>query len=140
MLLAIWPTSSFSAHIAGNPDFYGPFWIPTTVIFCLFATSTMAESISKKWSGQEFTSFDITLLSYAAATVYSYVIALPSLIFFTSKYFKNEQVKLFELISVYGYGMTVWIPASILCVIPSEILRWVIAILSFLLGGIFLFT
>ncbi len=51
VLGALLPTTSFMDIIGGNPDFYGPFWVPTTVIFVLFATSTVAESIAKVWSG-----------------------------------------------------------------------------------------
>jgi protein YIPF1/2 len=89
MLSSLWPLTSFSTVSA---DLYGPFWIPTTVIFCLFATSSLAESIARTWAGKEMNVFDITVLSYASITVYSYVIALPALIYFIGRYFKSEHV------------------------------------------------
>eukprot|EP00842_Homolaphlyctis_polyrhiza_P006058 jgi/Hompol1/6453/HPOL_003458-RA len=76
----------------------GPFWIPTTVIFALFVTSTMAESIAKSWSGQAY-DYDMTLLSYAGGTVYTYVGLLPLAVWGTAKYFKVDAITLFDMIN-----------------------------------------
>jgi hypothetical protein len=91
--------------IAGNPDLYGPFWVPTTVIFCLFAGSTIAESIAQTWSGKKYNAMDIKSLSFAAGTVYSYVLALPAIIYFTAKYYKANSILLFDLINIYGFDL-----------------------------------
>lgn len=142
MLASVLPDGKFIPGLQNNPDFYGPFWIPTTVIFCLFATSTIAESIALKWSGKTIDSFDITVLTFAALIVYSYVAALPFILYLVSKYYKVttvwtiNQIKLFDLINVYGYSMTIWIPVSFLCIVPVYELRVVVSILSFAISGI----
>ena len=112
ILATLIPTKDFNETIGDNPDFYGPFWIPTTVIFCLFAASTVAESIAKAWSQKVYT-YDMTLLSFAAITVYAFMIAIPALFYGYSKYHHAAQVKLFHLINIYGYGMFIWAPVAV---------------------------
>ena len=92
MMSALNPTSNFNNLISGNPDLYGPFWVPTTVIFVLFATSTVAESIAKIASNDTNYQIDITMLSFAAGTVYTYITLLPTILYFVGKYYKAEHV------------------------------------------------
>ncbi|KAJ3252934.1 hypothetical protein HK103_001080 [Boothiomyces macroporosus] len=125
MVLAMIPQKSILAEIADNPDFYGPFWIPATVVFCLFATSTVAQSIAHREANQQYI-VDITMLSFASVAVYTYVLAVPAIIYALAKYYKANAVKLFDLINVYGYGMTIWIPTSIFCVLPFDFTRWIL--------------
>lgn len=80
------PSLDFIALLADNPDFYGPFWIPTTVIFTLFATSFVAISLSAKIDGAALPVLDISTLSVAAVSVYSYVLALPAFIYLIGRY------------------------------------------------------
>ncbi|KAI8925930.1 hypothetical protein BC831DRAFT_458868 [Entophlyctis helioformis] len=136
ILSSLMPTKSFVDTIGDNPDFYGPFWIPTTVIFALFATSTMAESIAKAWSNKPYT-YDMTLLTYASGTVYTYVVLLPAIVWGIAKYYKIESIKLFDMINVFGYGMFIWIPVALVCVIQSDLLRWVLVLAALGLTSVF---
>ncbi|KAI8893389.1 hypothetical protein BC833DRAFT_531829 [Globomyces pollinis-pini] len=136
MLAAIVPTKQFHTVLANNPDFYGPFWIPTTVIFVLFAASTVAESIANKFSKTQYT-FDITLLSSASVTVYSFVTLLPAILFAIAKWYKINQIGLVDMINLFGYGMSIWIPVSIVCILPSDILRWILVIVAVLVSTLF---
>jgi len=43
-----------------------------------------------------------------------------------------------EAIAIWGYAQFVWIPVSVLCVIPVPILRWVLVLLAFGFSGWFL--
>lgn len=131
------PQKSILAEIADNPDFYGPFWIPATVVFCLFATSTVAQSIAHREANQQYI-VDITMLSFASVAVYTYVLAVPAIIYALAKYYKANAVKLFDLINVYGYGMTIWIPTSIFCVLPFDFTRWILVIIAFIVNSTFL--
>jgi protein YIPF1/2 len=79
-------------EINNNPDLYGkwqphkgPFWIPTTVIVSLFATSSLAAAIAKKLNGETYT-FEITMLSFAAIAVYTFTLVVPAMIYFVGKY------------------------------------------------------
>ncbi|KAI8848798.1 hypothetical protein BC829DRAFT_393454 [Chytridium lagenaria] len=111
---AVIPRGAFQEKISGNPDLYGPFWISTTVIFCLFMTSTVAGSISAYLNSQKDYTFSMTLLTMASISVYVYVMVMPAL-----------------ALNVYGYGLAIWIPVSVLCILPSEIFRWVIILAAF---------
>ncbi|RUS15316.1 hypothetical protein BC938DRAFT_476996 [Jimgerdemannia flammicorona] len=125
---SLYPIDNFSEVLGGNPDLYGPFWISKTVIFVLFVTSSMAGSLAAKMGGKTY-SYDYGLLSYAVFVIYLYGFGTPLLVWAATKYY-GCQPSLLEVIDIYGYGLTVWIPVSILCVIPSDIVRWV-----FVTGG-----
>ncbi|KAK5670973.1 hypothetical protein QVD99_001051 [Batrachochytrium dendrobatidis] len=136
IITTIMPMKSFMELIDQNPDFYGPFWVPTTVIFTLFATSTMAESIAKAWSNQKY-EYDMTMLSFAGAVVYTYVLLLPALLWGIAKYFGIATIRLFDMINVYGYGIAIWVPVSLLCIIQSDLIRWIIVLAAFALSTFF---
>jgi len=141
MLKAIYPLGagqeSFLETIAGNPDMYGPFWLSTTVIFLLFVTSSLAGSISAYLSDDVY-GYDFTVLSFAVFVVYFYVFACPVFVWAALKYF-GCQPSLLELWAVYGYGLTVWLPVSLLCVIPNNVARWVFVGVGFGISGYHLF-
>ncbi|GLB39739.1 putative yip1 domain family protein [Lyophyllum shimeji] len=134
------PTSTnyLSTHL--NPaDLYGPFWTLTTLIFTLFLSSSLAASISAYLSspGAEY-DYDFQLLSVAVSLVYAYGLALPILLWLALRYLGVGEWSVVEAVAIWGYGQFVWIPVSILCVIPVPIVRWVLVFLAFALSGYFL--
>ncbi|KAJ7035941.1 hypothetical protein C8F04DRAFT_1097158 [Mycena alexandri] len=117
------PSSSdyLSTHL--NPaDLYGPFWTLTTLIFTLFLSSSLAASITAYLSdpGTAY-DYDFGLLSVAVPLVYSV-----------------GEWSVVEAIAIWGYGMFVWIPVSILAVIPFPTVRWSLVGIAFGLSGYFL--
>ncbi|KAJ3329390.1 hypothetical protein HDU76_007995 [Blyttiomyces sp. JEL0837] len=130
------PRGGFLEKIGSNPDLYGPFWISTTVIFSLFITSSMAGSIYAYIRHQNY-DYDMTMLSYAVSSVYFYVTVLPGVIWGLARYF-GTPIKFLDLIDLYGYGMTVWIPVSLLCIIPSDLLRWLLIAAAFAISVLFI--
>ncbi|KAI0029298.1 Yip1-domain-containing protein [Vararia minispora EC-137] len=131
-----------SAHLNPGPDLYGPFWSLTTLIFTLFVTSSLASSIASYLSDSPIT-YDFTLLSVAVGIVYSYGLAVPTFLWALLRYWgvigaAGEGWGLIEALSVWGYAMFVWIPVSILCVIPIAIMRWTLVGVAFGLSGYFL--
>lgn len=136
MLQSFFPQRNFLDLISPNPDLYGPFWIATTVIFVFFVTSSVAKSVAARYNNeQNYT--DFTVLSFAVGTVYIYAFAVPLLVWGATKYYKCAPM-LLEVIDLYGYGLTVWIPISILCVVPNDLLRWALVAVGFALPGIFM--
>ncbi|KAH0578622.1 hypothetical protein H2248_003760 [Termitomyces sp. 'cryptogamus'] len=136
------PTSTnyLSTHL--NPaDLYGPFWTLTTLIFTLFLSSSLAASISAYLSapGTDY-DYDFTLLSVAVSLVYAYGIGLPVLLWLGLRYLGVGEWSVVEAVAVWGYAQFVWIPVSILCVIPVPIVRWVLVFLAFASSGYFLVT
>ncbi|RKP05637.1 hypothetical protein THASP1DRAFT_32525 [Thamnocephalis sphaerospora] len=134
---SIVPSGSFIDATALTPDLYGPFWIPTTVIFTCFVTSSIAGSIAAYLSQKPY-AYDLGVLSFAVTTIYTYVGGMSLAVWLAAKY-TGCQASWLELISVYGYGMTVWIPVSVLCVLPYNSLRWLLVIAGAAISGLFIF-
>ncbi|EIM87379.1 Yip1-domain-containing protein [Stereum hirsutum FP-91666 SS1] len=133
-----------SAHLVPSPDLYGPFWTLTTLIFTLFITSSLASSIVAYLSSQEV-DYDFALLSTAVGLVYAYGMGVPVLLWGVLRYWGvggagegMEGWGLVEALGVWGYGMFVWIPVSILCVIPIALVRWILTGIAFAFSGYFL--
>ncbi|RKP12259.1 hypothetical protein BJ684DRAFT_296, partial [Piptocephalis cylindrospora] len=122
--------------IENHPDLYGPFWIPTTVIFLLFVTSSLAGSMAAFLSGKTW-SYDVTLLSLALSTIYTYVAVMPLGLWGATKYL-GSPVSLVQLMSIYGYGQIAWIPVSLLCITPDDGIRWILVLLGFIFSSLFL--
>ncbi|KAI8816011.1 uncharacterized protein EV422DRAFT_501810, partial [Fimicolochytrium jonesii] len=129
MLGTLLPNISFTDLIGTNPDLYGPFWIATTVIFSIFIASSVAGSLNALLRNGTYTP-DMTILSVAVTTVYVFVTALPLAVWGVLRYYKGP-ASLLQMIDAWGYALTVWIPVSLLCIIPFDIVRWVLVVLAF---------
>jgi len=139
------PMSSdyLTSHTTPTPDLYGPFWTLTTLIFCLFVfTSFTASLVNWLSSSSEIYEYNFTNLSVAVTLVYAYGIGLPALLWITLRYMGvgNEDWSLIEAIATWGYGMFVWIPISLLCIIPVAIARFVFVGIGFGMSGWFLWS
>ncbi|VDB87106.1 unnamed protein product [Peniophora sp. CBMAI 1063] len=129
-------------HLSPQPDLYGPFWTLTTLIFFLFVTSSLASSVASYLSDSPIT-YDFELLSVAVGVVYAYGLAVPAALWGILRWWGvvapgGEGWGLVEAWACWGYAMFVWIPVSILCIIPSAIVRWVLVGIAFGLSGYFL--
>ncbi|KAJ6459174.1 hypothetical protein C8R47DRAFT_1162287 [Mycena vitilis] len=127
-----------STHL--NPaDLYGPFWTLTTLIFTLFLSSSLAASVTAYLSDPDAQlGYDFGLLSVAVPLVYGYGLALPVVLWGALRYLGVGEWSVVEAVAVWGYGMFVWIPVSILAVIPHPLVRWSLVALAFALSGYFL--
>ncbi|KAI0663068.1 Yip1-domain-containing protein [Cubamyces menziesii] len=135
--------SYLSAHLTPSADLYGPFWTLTTLIFALFVFSSLASSIAAYLSNPSDSSaavleYDFGLLSTAVGLVYAYGLGVPVLLWLALRYLGVGEWSVVEAISVWGYGQFVWIPVSLLCVIPVPVVRWVLVGIAFLFSGWFL--
>ncbi|KAI8854216.1 hypothetical protein BC829DRAFT_486327 [Chytridium lagenaria] len=120
MLDAVVPRGGFAERVAANPDLYGPFWIPTTVILSLFVTSSIAGSIFAYLHSAPY-NYDLTLLTVAASSVWF-----------------GSPVKYFDVVGVYGYSFTIWVPALLICMLPMELARWILIGIAFGLSTFFI--
>lgn len=113
------PREDYVAEVlAGVPDLYGPFWVPTTLIFSLFLTSSLTSSIRAYLAGQSYT-YDFTRLGAAVTLVYTYSLGLPIIVWAALKYWAGvDERSPVEIVSVYGYASTIWILVSWLSLIP----------------------
>lgn len=136
------PTSpSYLSILTPSADLYGPFWIPTTLILALFLSSSLAASIASYLSDPGIAyEYDFGLLGLAATIVYIYAFAVPILLWLALRYLGVGEWGVAEALGVWGYSLFVWVPVSILCVVPIPILRWVLVGVAFGLSGYFLVT
>ena len=123
------PKGAFFELVSPNPDLYGPFWIATTLIFAMAMTGNLASYIAfqptaakPKWT------YNFNQLTMAGSVVYSYVTILPLLIWMALRYYEASK-RLVDVLCIYGYTLSVFIPISVLCVIPSNLLRWPLVIM-----------
>jgi hypothetical protein len=63
-------------------------------------------------------SFDVKKISMSVAMFYGYVIFVPLAIYFTLRCFAGVNTSLVGLICTYGYALSVYVPVSLLCIIP----------------------
>jgi len=133
---SLYPKDDFVNVVGSNPDLYGPFWITTTVIFLLFVTSSIAGSIAAFMSNESYT-YDFKILSFGVAALYTYTFGISLLLWITLKYFGCKPSFL-DIVDLYGYGLTIWIPISIVCVVPHETLRWSMVAIGFVISGFFM--
>ncbi|KAL6306648.1 Yip1-domain-containing protein [Sparassis latifolia] len=137
-------SSYISTHLLPAPDLYGPFWTLTTLIFSLFVCSSLASSIAAYLSdpasspNDAVIEYDFGLLSIAVALVYSYGLGVPVLLWLALRYMGVGEWSVIEAIAVWGYGQFVWIPVSLLCVIPVPLVRWILVGIAFIMSGWFL--
>jgi len=116
---------TFTEKTSENPDLYGPFWTCTTLIFVAASIATFVTYLSHKWHKKEW-NYDINLVTWSAGLFYGYVTFVPLLLYVILKYF-SAPAGLVQLWCLYGYSLFIFIPASLLSIVPIEIFRWVIA-------------
>lgn len=117
-----------------QPDLYAPFWVATTLIVLIAAASNLADylaSLDTQWES------DFQLVSTAAVLLYGWVSVVPIVVWSIMKSI-GEAPGLVSLISLYGYSLTVYLPTSVLCIVPNELLRWCLILLSFSMSSWFL--
>jgi len=134
------PKGAFFELVAANPDLYGPFWIATTLILAMAMTGNLASYISfvptptqTKWT------YNFNQLTLAGSVVYSYVTLLPLLVWLLLRYYEASK-KLVDVLCIYGYTLSVFVPISILCVLPSNLLRWLLVLIGGTTSAIFLLS
>ncbi|ORZ40650.1 hypothetical protein BCR44DRAFT_1495197 [Catenaria anguillulae PL171] len=118
---SLYPNASFATSLTLKQDLYGPFWVPTTLIFTLFVTSSLAHSIASYIAGKPYV-YDFTRLTAATSTIYTYV-------------YYGRPIRVIDLVSIYGYGVALWVPIALLCIMPFELVRWILVAVSFVITG-----
>jgi hypothetical protein len=111
ILASMVPTMNFVETYRGNPDLYGPFWIPTTVIFAFFVMSSIGGTVEAYLAGNNYI-YDFRNLSYSVGIIYGYVGLMAVSLFLTSKYF-GDAVTLIDALCIVGYSLSIWILAAV---------------------------
>ena len=83
--------------------------------------------------------YNFNQLTLAGSVVYSYVTLLPLLFWMLLRYYEASK-KLVDVLCIYGYTLSVFVPISILCVIPSVLLRWLLILVGGGISAVFLLS
>lgn len=115
------------------PDLYGPFWIATTLWITICVVNNMMGHLAAALdsSGAASYAFDFKLLPIACSTAYLYIFGVSALIWGVLKW-KYLSVPLMDIVCLYGYSLFLFVLTALLCVVPSNALRWSVV----LLGGV----
>jgi len=123
--------------IRPNPDLYGPLWVAITLVFttgvCGNLSSLAASLQDPQNSPYHFSFKKVTL---AATVIFCYWWLLPMalrLVFWWRK--SRSNVTFLESICVYGYSLAVYIPISVLWLVPIPIFQKFLVIIGMVLSG-----
>lgn len=108
-------------------------------MLAVYITSTLSSSITHYlMSPTTYIGSDLPLLSTAVTLLYAYGLAVPALLWAATKWLGMAGWAMTESLAIYGYAMSVFVPISLLCLIPVGILRWVLVGLGAASSGYFL--
>lgn len=108
-------------EINENPDIYGPFWIYTTVVFCLAASGSLYQYINDKTTSTTFSEY----VSVTSFWIYLIGFIFPLVIVFLSKYIGGN-ITYIKALCLYGYSFSIFIPISLICVFFNSFIDWLV--------------
>lgn len=134
------PRAQFFEVVASNPDLYGPFWISTTLVFVIGVSGNLAKwlSFTPTETSPHWT-YDFTKLSGASTAVYVYAAGAPVAVWAGMRYIQAHK-RLVDVSCLYGYSLATFVPISLLCVLPSPLLRWAVIFLGAAASAAFLLS
>ena len=115
---------NFMSLISQKPDAYGPFWIATTLVFTCAVTSHISSWLSSYLSGAKTWAYDFQSVVSVATLVYCFAVGAPFAIWLLLRHFESK-LKLISIICLYGYSMLLFIPAALVCLVPSATVAWI---------------
>ena len=115
--------SKFYDLISNNPDFYGPFWIYTLFTVLVSGCGALTRTIQ----GKRDLNFYQQFIPTAALLIYFIGFFVPIFITLLSKLF-GSKLNVAPVICIYGYSYTVFLPITIICSIPSQLLQWLLLV------------
>ncbi|XP_077084996.1 protein YIPF1 isoform X2 [Siphateles boraxobius] len=136
-----WPGKNFvEVYLRSNPDLYGPFWICATLVFAIAISGNICDFLVLKGQPKYKYVPDFRKVTMAATAIYSYAWLVPLALwgFLT---WRNRKItslvsySFMQILCVYGYSLSIYIPAVILWIIPSEGLRWFSIVVALCLSG-----
>jgi len=131
--------------IRPNPDLYGPFWVCVTLIFSVAISGNVASYLHAGLTSSGASEsggvkgyrwhYDFHKVTLAASVVFGYAWLVPAGLYgviwakasgASSQGQSQGQslASISELLCVYGYSLSIFIPVSVLWTIQSSALRW----------------
>lgn len=124
-------------HIKPKPDLYGPFWICVTLVFTIAITGNLANYLQTAATRSYHWKYDFHAVTYAATAIFIYAWLIPIALWATLKWCGSQEARLsfLEIVCVYGYSLSIYVPVSILWVIQIEWLQWLLVGVGAALSG-----
>lgn len=136
-----WPGKNFiHVYLRRNPDLYGPFWICTTLVFAIAISGNFSKFLANLGKPKYKYTPEFQKVTIAATAVFSYAWLVPLALWGLLLWRNNKVMSLvtysfIEIVCVYGYSLSVYIPVVILWGIPHEWLRWCSVVVALCLSG-----
>jgi len=92
-------------------------------------------------------SYDFQTVVNVASTVYGFIACIPTAIWIILKQYEQsipstgiqpKPLNLVTAISIYGYSLLSYIPATLLCLIPSEFVTWISFLVASMISSLVL--
>lgn len=127
-------------HLRSNPDLYGPFWICVTLVFTVAISGNLSTFFSELGNPAYHYRPQFHRVTVAAVVIFLYAWLVPIGVwgFLTWRQGAERQVggySFLETVCVYGYSLFIYIPTSILWIIPFEWLRWTLIVIAMVISG-----
>lgn len=136
-----WPGKNFiHVYLRRNPDLYGPFWICTTLVFAIAISGNVSKFLSNLGRPDYKYTPEFQKVTIAATAIFTYAWLVPLALWGLLLWRNNKILSLvtysfMEILCVYGYSLSVYIPAVVLWIIPYEWLRWSSILVALCLSG-----
>ncbi|XP_043222727.1 protein YIPF1-like isoform X1 [Amphibalanus amphitrite] len=130
-------TNFLKDRLQQNPDLYGPFWIGVTLVISIAVMGNLANYLQVAAAGDRYHwRYDFHKLTLAATVVFCYSCLVP-IALWAVFWWRGVQatVTLLQLVCLYGYSLTVYIPISVLCASGVWQLQWALMLAGFAVSG-----
>ncbi|KAJ8254221.1 hypothetical protein COCON_G00208330 [Conger conger] len=127
-------------HIRNNPDLYGPFWICATLVFSVAISGNLSTFLSQMGDPKYHYRPQFHRVTIAAVVVFLYAWLVPLGLwgFLTWRKGAERQTRgytFLETVCVYGYSLFIYIPTSVLWIIPFQWLQWLLILVAMVISG-----
>lgn len=127
-------------HLKSNPDLYGPFWICTTLVFSVAISGNLSSFLSHMGDPSYHYRPQFHRVTMAAVVIFLYAWLVPVALwgFLLWRLGGERQTggySFLETVCVYGYSLFIFIPTSVLWIIPLEWLRWTLILVAMVISG-----
>lgn len=139
--LVPWPRKNFvQVYLRRNPDLYGPFWICTTLVFAIAISGNISNFLVHSGKPHYKYTPEFRKVTIAATAIFSYAWLVPLALWGFLLWRNNKAMNLvtysfMEIVCVYGYSLSIYVPAVVLWIFPYPWLKWCTIMLALCLSG-----
>ncbi|XP_077581225.1 protein YIPF1 [Stigmatopora nigra] len=136
-----WPGKNFiHVYLRRNPDLYGPFWICTTLVFAIAISGNISTFLVNLGKPEYKYTPEFGKVTIAATAIFSYAWLVPLavwgfLLWRNNKIMNLVSYSFMEIVCVYGYSLSIYIPAVVVWILPYEWVRWLSIVVALCLSG-----